>query len=71
MLLAPPSVHHDMALYPSMHPSYHQSQLEPDVYSSVFANISNSTDERLNNIRKAAFAVLLQPGDVLYIPRKC
>lgn len=76
-LLAPPSAAHSMWLFPSIHPSYHQSQHAPHVYGPLLAGIrplsfvnSSVEADALSQLQSAAYAVVLHPGDVLYIPRE-
>jgi hypothetical protein len=71
VLLAPPASHHDMRLFPSIHPSYHQSQWDPRLYAVVFANVTAHTgrDSALSALLPEVMSVVLHPGEVLYIPR--
>lgn len=69
ILLAPPTVHAAMQLYPSIHPSYHQSQWEPAEYGPMQAG-AVPPQPPMATALAASYAVVLGPGDVLYIPRE-
>lgn len=62
-ILSPPSEHAKLHLFPELHPSRRQSQVdflaEPDRLRSVFANFDHNI---------TGYQADLSPGDVLYIP---
>ena len=75
ILLAPPSAAHDMMLFPSIHPSYHQSQHRPSEYGPLLARGLDGDDQEAPSLtafaraKRSMLAVVVRPGDVLYIPR--
>lgn len=61
--LFPPTAWQSLYLFPHIDGAYHQSQI---------GNLNESNAELfpLFNINNAAYQVLLEPGDAIYIPRK-
>ena len=56
--LFPPSQHELMYMYPRVHPMWHKSRIDLDNFSSKFSNF----------LLTSPLQVVLEPGDLLFIP---
>jgi hypothetical protein len=68
-LLRPPAAHAEMRLHPRAHPSYRQAQV--DGYASLQRDVQCGGAAGLDAAdapETAAAEVILEPGDVLYLP---
>ncbi|KAL1518732.1 hypothetical protein AB1Y20_003017 [Prymnesium parvum] len=68
-ILFPPSASHDMYVYPRLHPSTRQSQVDLRSYAidrfPRFKKWANATSPRLGT---RPLETVLSPGDILYLP---
>eukprot|EP01052_Picozoa_sp_SAG31_P032871 SAG31_NODE_3650_length_4028_cov_1.617205_6_plen_139_part_00 len=67
-LLLPPSAAATARLFPSLHPGYRQTQLQPTMVLNGSAKESPAPTDAAVKLGKQALVVELYPGDVLVLP---